>query len=72
MRLLEAAENAEIPQWLPEVNEALCTDCDICVKTCPDQAMSLVNGIAQVNEDLCEGCRTCFCVCPRGAIKLTV
>ena len=71
LRLLEPSQRSEIPQWVPVVDEALCSDCDVCVKACVDEAISLVSGTAQIDLDYCEGCRTCFLVCPKGAITLT-
>jgi len=71
LRLLEPADRGKLPQWLPVVDETRCSDCDICVKACVDEAISLVDGTAHIDEELCEGCRTCYYVCPKGAITLT-
>jgi len=53
------------------VDDTRCSDCDICVRACVDEAISLENGAAHIDEELCEGCRTCYYVCPKGAITLT-
>ena len=71
LRLLEPSDSAELPQWVPVVDETRCSDCDICVRACVDGAISLVGGTARIDEELCEGCRTCYYVCPKGAITLT-
>jgi len=71
LKLLEPADCDEIPQWLPVVDDTRCSDCDICVRACVDEAISLENGAAHIDEELCEGCRTCYYVCPKGAITLT-
>ena len=71
LKLLGRADLGQIPQWLPVVDETRCSNCDICVKACVDEAISLVDGSARIDEELCEGCRTCYCVCPTGAITLT-
>ena len=71
LRLLEPDDRDQIPQWLPVADETRCSDCDICVRACVDEAISLENGTARIDEELCEGCRTCYYVCPKGAITLT-
>lgn len=47
-----------------------CIGCGTCVKTCPNQALSLVNGKAEVNHDLCILCGYCNPVCPKFAIRI--
>jgi len=71
LRLMEPADRGKLPQWLPVVDETRCSECDICVKACVDEAIGLVDGTAHIDEELCEGCRTCYYVCPKGAITLT-
>jgi len=47
-----------------------CIGCGNCVKTCPSQALSLVDGKAEVNHDLCILCGYCNPVCPEFAIRI--
>ena len=47
-----------------------CIGCGICVKTCPNKALSLIDGKAVVNHDLCILCGYCNPVCPVFAIRL--
>lgn len=39
-----------------------------CVKACPQNAISVENGVAVVDPDLCIGCLICVSVCPKGII----
>jgi len=47
-----------------------CKGCGTCVKTCPNNALSLENGKAVVNHKLCLLCGYCNPVCPEFAIRL--
>ena len=41
-----------------------------CVKSCPQNAICMQNGIAHVNPRLCIGCGICTRICPQGLIAL--
>lgn len=41
-----------------------------CVKKCPENAISIRNGVAYVHADLCNGCGQCLSACPKGVIEL--
>jgi len=47
-----------------------CKGCGTCVKTCPNNALSLENGKAVVDHKLCILCGYCNPVCPEFAIRL--
>lgn len=49
---------------------SLCKGCGTCVKTCPNNALSLENGKAVVNHKLCILCGYCNPACPEFAIRL--
>ena len=49
---------------------SLCKGCGTCVKTCPNNALSLQNGKAVVDHKLCILCGYCNPVCPEFAIRL--
>ncbi len=44
--------------------------CDICIKRCHMEAMSIVDLKAAVNPDRCIGCGACATTCPKHAISL--
>lgn len=44
-----------------------CIGCGACVSTCPQNAISLLNGRAQQNRQLCTGCGNCTRVCSQKA-----
>ena len=53
------------------------TDCNYgclgfgsCVSVCPQQAISIQNGVAVVNRKRCVSCGLCAKACPRGLISL--
>lgn len=52
-------------------------DCDYgclglgsCVKVCPENAIRVVDGVAQVDRQKCVGCGLCAKACPKGLIEL--
>jgi aryl-alcohol dehydrogenase-like predicted oxidoreductase/ferredoxin len=47
-----------------------CKGCGTCVKTCPNNALSLENGKAVVDHKLCLLCGYCNPVCPEFAIRI--
>jgi len=47
-----------------------CIGLGTCVKHCPFEALSIVNGIATVDEEKCRGCGVCVTFCPKKVIKL--
>ena len=49
---------------------SFCKGCGTCVKTCPNNALSLENGKAVVDHKLCILCGYCNPVCPEFAIRI--
>jgi ferredoxin len=65
--------------YLPEIDETLCTGCGKCVDICPVEAMGLVSANdphttgkrkARLDETICLGCGVCVRNCPQDAISL--
>ena len=41
-----------------------------CAAVCPENAISIVNGIAHIDEEACVGCGKCAETCPKSLIDL--
>jgi len=52
-----------------QVREEICIGCGLCMRLCPQRAVSIVQGKAHIDQIMCTNCRRCQEVCPRGAIK---
>ena len=47
-----------------------CTGCDVCLRVCPDMAISRDAGGYRVGSEYCKGCGLCAAECPRGALVM--
>lgn len=47
-----------------------CIGCGTCEKTCPFDAIHIVDGVALVNREKCVACGKCVDVCPKNIIEL--
>ncbi len=54
-------------QSVPIINKEKCISCGKCVRKCPVDAISLIEGKAVIDSK-CVGCASCTTVCPVGAI----
>jgi uncharacterized Fe-S center protein len=52
----------------PEINQNRCTACGECIKWCPEDTISLVEGKARIEKKGCIGCGECLAVCRYGAV----
>lgn len=53
------------------IDEELCDGCGLCVPSCQEGALRIVNGKARLVADkYCDGMGACLGHCPRGAIKI--
>lgn len=50
----------------------ICDNCGDCIPTCPQQALSLQNGLISWNSTSCEQCDTCILQCPRQSSPMTL
>lgn len=64
--LLNCSKKVTVP--VPEVDEALCSHCKMCVEICRFNAITLVGKKVLLFPELCHGCGGCVEVCPRDAI----
>jgi len=49
------------------INRDKCNGCELCIASCPFEAIEIKDGKAIINEN-CQFCMTCLNVCPEGAI----
>ncbi len=52
------------------IDPELCTGCGLCVRVCPSQTISMVDGKAEVTGDHSLNCGHCAAVCPEGAVSV--
>ncbi len=59
----------ELEPITAEIDEELCSGCQMCVGLCPFTAITYnkEKGISEINDALCKGCGTCVSACPSGA-----
>lgn len=54
----------------PKNCEFGCMGLGSCAKACPENAISIVNGIAVVDDEKCVGCGRCASTCPKKLIQI--
>jgi uncharacterized protein (DUF362 family)/Pyruvate/2-oxoacid:ferredoxin oxidoreductase delta subunit len=54
----------------PVSDKALCTQCAMCIKSCPVQAMKMGKLVPEIDESICINCLCCHELCPVGAIDI--
>lgn len=55
----------------PVIDKELCTGCEICIDECPNNALEMVDDIAElVRPEDCDGKGECAEVCPSEAITM--
>ena len=52
------------------IDEAVCTNCGLCMDYCRFDAISLVKGRVTISEISCDGCHLCARICPVEAIAM--
>lgn len=54
-----------------EIDEERCDGCGLCVSSCAEGAIQVINGKARlVREEYCDGLGACLGECPRGALRV--
>ena len=60
----------ERPTLNPEWVEGRCGGCGICAATCPQKAITMVEGKPQIDLLACWGCGACVMACPNRALEI--
>jgi NAD-dependent dihydropyrimidine dehydrogenase PreA subunit len=54
-----------------EIDEALCDGCGLCVPSCAEGSLEIIDGKARVvSDNLCDGLGACLGECPQGALSI--
>ncbi|MGD2273043.1 MAG: 4Fe-4S binding protein, partial [Desulfobacterales bacterium] len=54
-----------------KIDEELCDGCGLCVPSCAEGSLEIVDGKARVvAENLCDGLGACLGECPQGALSI--
>jgi ferredoxin len=54
-----------------KIDESKCNGCSLCIPSCPEGAMQVIDGKARLISDLfCDGLGACIGQCPQGAITI--
>lgn len=62
---------SKVKRTVLEIDKDLCDGCGLCVPSCAEGAIKVINGKAKlVSETLCDGLGACIGVCPKGALRL--
>ena len=61
--------NTSVPKVSREKCTLSCIACGICVRSCPADALRIVNRHASIDYGACVACGMCATKCPRGAIS---
>ena len=52
----------------PKIDERKCTGCEVCIRWCPEDAISMRGEVAWIDEEKCIGCGECLTVCRFDAV----
>ncbi|MCS7281086.1 MAG: 4Fe-4S binding protein [Desulfobacterota bacterium] len=63
----------KVKRNIVEIDETLCDGCGLCVTSCEEGAIKIIDGKARlVSESLCDGFGACINICPKGALKIVL
>jgi ferredoxin len=62
---------AKVKRRLIKIDEEKCDGCGLCIPSCPEGALQIVDGKAKlVRESFCDGLGACLGECPQGALAI--
>jgi ferredoxin len=62
---------AKLSRKIVKIDEEKCNGCGLCVPSCEEGAIEIVDGVARlVADNLCDGLGNCLGVCPEDAITI--
>jgi ferredoxin len=68
---MEKEKILKVLRKIIEIDEARCDGCGLCILSCAEGALQIVNGKAKVISDkFCDGLGACLGECPQGALKI--
>ena len=66
-----AAKTKKMKREIIKIDEELCNGCGLCIPSCPEGALQIIDGKARLVSDLmCDGLGACIGECPEGAIAI--
>ena len=61
----------KVTRKIIEIDEELCDGCGVCVPSCAEGSLEIIDGKARVvAENLCDGLGACLAECPQGALSI--
>jgi ferredoxin len=61
---------AKVKRQVIKIDEELCNGCGLCVPSCAEGAIQIINGKAKlVSDKYCDGLGACLGECPQGALS---
>ena len=61
----------KVTRKIIEIDEELCDGCGLCVPSCAEGSLEIVDGKARVvSDNLCDGLGACLGECPQGALSI--
>jgi len=63
--------NSISPKKINKIDEEKCDGCGLCIPSCPEGALQLIDGKARLVRDFyCDGLGACIAHCPQDAITV--
>ncbi|MBW1841723.1 MAG: 4Fe-4S ferredoxin [Deltaproteobacteria bacterium] len=61
----------KVTRKIIEIDDELCDGCGLCLPSCAEGALEIIDGKARIIKDLlCDGLGACLGECPNGALKI--